>query len=53
MAIYSWPFLLDVIGMGWNLAMPTGRHHSASTRDEYLAASQQVVDRGLHPMAVS
>ncbi|MEZ4677942.1 MAG: extracellular solute-binding protein [Caldilineaceae bacterium] len=43
--LYSWPFLLDVIGMGWNseiteksgIAIPT-------TWEEYLLASQQIVD---------
>ena len=45
--LYSWPFLLDVIGMGWNseitdkagIVIPT-------TWEEYLLASQQIVDSG-------
>jgi ABC-type glycerol-3-phosphate transport system substrate-binding protein len=46
--LYSWPFLLDVIGMGWNsdLTDQAGITSIPTTWDEYLAASQQIVDSG-------
>lgn len=49
--LYSWPFLLDVIGMGWNSAITdkAGITTVPTTWDEYLAASQQVVDSGASP----
>lgn len=46
--LYSWPFLLDIIGMGWNseLTDQAGITSIPTTWDEYLAASQQIVDSG-------
>lgn len=46
--LYSWPFLLDIIGMGWNSEMTTAAGVSTipATWDEYLANSQAVVDSG-------
>ncbi len=46
--LYSWPFLLDVIGMGWNseLTEAAGITSIPATWDEYLAASKQVMDSG-------
>jgi ABC-type glycerol-3-phosphate transport system substrate-binding protein len=46
--LYSWPFLLDVITMGWNSEMTdqAGVSGVPTTWDEYLAYSQQVVDSG-------
>ncbi len=45
--LYSWPFLLDVIGLGWNSALTDAAglaDRPPATWDDYLAWSQQVVD---------
>lgn len=45
--IYSWPFLLDVIGMAWNseITEAAGLDNSpVETWDDYLARAQQVID---------
>ncbi|MGQ9550629.1 MAG: ABC transporter substrate-binding protein, partial [Roseiflexus sp.] len=49
--LYSWPFLLDVIGMAWNsnLTEKAGISGIPSTWDEYLANAKQVVDSGAAP----
>lgn len=49
--LYSWPFLLDVIGMGWNSAITdkAGITNVPTTWDEYLANAQKVVDSGASP----
>lgn len=46
--LYSWPFLLDVITMGWNSEMTdkAGISGIPTTWDEYLANSKTVVDSG-------
>lgn len=46
--LYSWPFLLDVIGMGWNseITEKAGIATIPTTWDEYLELSQQIVDSG-------
>jgi multiple sugar transport system substrate-binding protein len=49
--LYSWPFLLDVIGMTWNsnLTDKAGITTVPTTWDEYLANAKQVVDSGAAP----
>ena len=49
--LYSWPFLLDVIGMSWNSGLPdtAGISSVPTTWDEYLANAKQVVDSGAAP----
>lgn len=46
--MYSWPFLLDVIMMGWNSSMTdtAGIATIPTTWDEYLEASRTIVDSG-------
>jgi multiple sugar transport system substrate-binding protein len=46
--LYSWPFLLDVVGMGWNsgLTESAGIATIPTTWDEYLDLSRQVIDSG-------
>lgn len=46
--LYSWPFLLDVVGMGWNSEITdnAGIATIPTTWDEYLVASKQIVDSG-------
>jgi ABC-type glycerol-3-phosphate transport system substrate-binding protein len=46
--LYSWPFLLDVVGMGWNseITDKAGIATIPTTWDEYLVASKQIVDSG-------
>jgi ABC-type glycerol-3-phosphate transport system substrate-binding protein len=49
--LYSWPFLLDVVGMAWNSAITdkAGITNVPTTWDEYLANAQKVVDSGAAP----
>jgi multiple sugar transport system substrate-binding protein len=50
--LYSWPFLLDVIGMGWHsgLTAEAGLPDAApTTRDEYQQNAQAVVESGAAP----
>ena len=49
--LYSWPFLLDVIGMSWNsnLTDKAGISATPTTWDEYLASAQKVIDSGAAP----
>jgi ABC-type glycerol-3-phosphate transport system substrate-binding protein len=49
--LYSWPFLLDVIGMSWNsgLTDTAGISSVPTTWDEYLANAKAVVDSGAAP----
>jgi multiple sugar transport system substrate-binding protein len=49
--LYSWPFLLDVVGMAWNsdLTDKAGITNIPGTWDEYLANAKQVVDSGAAP----
>ena len=46
--LYSWPFLLDIIGMGWNsdIIETAGLTDVPTTWDDYLASSKQIVDSG-------
>ncbi len=46
--LYSWPFLLDVIGQGWNseITDKAGITNVPGTWDEYLTNSKQVMDSG-------
>ncbi len=50
--LYSWPFLLDVIGCGWHSGLTTkaGLPDKAPvTWDDYLAASKQLMDSKAAP----
>jgi ABC-type glycerol-3-phosphate transport system substrate-binding protein len=50
--IYSWPFLLDVISMGWHKGFAETAGVDAgppATWDEYLERSQAVIDSGAAP----
>ncbi len=44
--LYSWPFLLDVIGMGWNsdITDKAGISKAPETWDEYLAGAKAIMD---------
>ncbi len=46
--LYSWPFLLDIIGMGWNseLTEKAGVAAMPKTWDEYMASAKKVMDSG-------
>ena len=46
--LYSWPFLLDIIGMGWNseLTEKAGVTAMPKTWDEYMASAKKVMDSG-------
>jgi hypothetical protein len=52
--LYSWPFLLDIITMGWNNGQSTqaGVTSMPTTWDELLAASQQVISSKAAPYGV-
>src|SRR5262245_5268502 len=49
--LYSWPFLLDIIGMGWNSEQTAkaGITNVPQTWDEYLANAKKVKDSGAAP----
>jgi multiple sugar transport system substrate-binding protein len=49
--LYSWPFLLDIIGMGWNSALTdkAGITNVPQNWDEYLANAKKVKDSGAAP----
>src|SRR5579884_757466 len=54
--LYSWPFLLDIIGMGWNSDITdkagiTG--NPPSDWDTYLQFGKQVIDSGAAPYGVT
>ena len=51
--LYSWPFLLDVIGMGWHsgLTPRPGSRTAPRTWDEYLQNARTVVDPAPRPSA--
>jgi multiple sugar transport system substrate-binding protein len=54
--LYSWPFLLDVIGMGWHsgLTSQAGLPEAPPTTwDEYLQNAQSVVDSGAAPFGAT
>ncbi len=46
--LYSWPFLLDIIGMGWNsgLTEKAGITAMPKTWDEYMASAKKIMDSG-------
>ncbi|MBV9326708.1 MAG: ABC transporter substrate-binding protein [Chloroflexi bacterium] len=52
--LYSWPFLLDIIIMGWNAGQSSqaGISSMPMTWDDVLADSQQVVTSGAAPYGV-
>src|SRR5262252_5632896 len=52
--LYSWPFLLDIIIMGWNggQASQAGVSAMPATWNDVMAASQQVVSSGTAPYGV-
>ncbi len=52
--LYSWPFLLDIITMGWNKGQSDAAGITAmpTTWDELLAASKQIVDKKVAPYGV-
>lgn len=49
--LYSWPFLLDVVGMAWNSAQTAkaGLTSVPATWEQYLANAKQVKDSGTAP----
>ncbi|HEX6103236.1 MAG TPA: extracellular solute-binding protein [Alphaproteobacteria bacterium] len=54
--LYSWPFLLDVIGMGWHsgLTAEAGLPEAAPTTwDEYLQNARTVVESGAAPFGAT
>lgn len=52
--LYSWPFLLDIITLGWNKSQSDAAGVTAmpTTWDQLLAASKQVVDKKVAPYGV-
>src|SRR5262245_30567806 len=54
--LYSWPFLLDIIGMGWHsgLTAEAGLPETPpATWDEYMEAAKTVVDSGAAPFGAT
>ena len=54
--LYGWPFLLDVIGMGWHSGVTTEAglaDEAPATWDEYLANAQTIVDSGAAPFGAT
>jgi ABC-type glycerol-3-phosphate transport system substrate-binding protein len=54
--LYSWPFLLDIIGMGWHsgITATAGLPEAGpATWDEYLQGAQAVVDSGAAPFGAT
>jgi multiple sugar transport system substrate-binding protein len=54
--LYSWPFLLDVIGMGWHAGLSTQAKlpdTPPATWDEYLQNAKAVVDSGAAPFGAT
>ncbi|MBX6321192.1 MAG: extracellular solute-binding protein [Rhodospirillaceae bacterium] len=54
--LYSWPFLLDVVGMGWHSGLTTKAKlpdTPPATWDEYLANAKAVVDSGAAPFGAT
>jgi multiple sugar transport system substrate-binding protein len=52
--LYSWPFLLDIITMGWNKGQSDAAGITAmpNTWDDLFAASQQIIDKKVAPYGV-
>ena len=54
--LYGWPFLLDVIGMGWHSGITDEAgvgETPPATWDEYLANAQAIVDSGAAPFGAT
>lgn len=54
--LYSWPFLLDVIGMGWHAGVVSEAGLADTppeTWDDYLANSKTVVESGAAPFGAT
>jgi ABC-type glycerol-3-phosphate transport system substrate-binding protein len=54
--MYGWPFLLDVIGMGWHSGLTSRAglpDAPPATWDEYLANAKAVVDAGAAPFGAT
>jgi ABC-type glycerol-3-phosphate transport system substrate-binding protein len=54
--LYGWPFLLDVIGMGWHSGITTKAglpDTPPATWDEYLANAKAIVDSGAAPFGAT
>ena len=54
--LYGWPFLLDVIGMGWHSGLTTKANlpdAGPATWDDYLASAKAVVDSGAAPFGAT
>ena len=54
--LYGWPFLLDVIGMGWHSGVTTEAglaDEAPATWDDYLANAQTIVDSGAAPFGAT
>src|SRR6202521_2396643 len=50
--LYSWPFLLDVIGSGWHSGLTTKAclpDAAPATWDEFLAGAKKIVDSKVAP----
>lgn len=50
--LYTWPFLLDVIGMSWHSGLTTAAglpDAAPATWDEYLANARKIVESGAAP----
>ena len=53
--LYSWPFVLDIIGTTWNtnLTEAAGITDTPETWDQYLEFAKQVVDSGAAPFGAT
>ena len=54
--LYGWPFLLDVIGMGWHSGLTTKANlpdTGPANWDDYLTSAKAVVDAGAAPFGAT
>ncbi len=54
--LYGWPFLLDVIGMGWHSGVTTEAglaDEAPATWDDYLTNAKTIVDSGAAPFGAT
>jgi multiple sugar transport system substrate-binding protein len=54
--LYSWPFLLDVIGMGWHSGLTTKAglpDAPTATWDDYLANAKKIIDAKAAPFGAT
>ena len=53
--LYSWPFLLDIIGMAWNgnVTEAAGLMDIPTTWDQYLEGAAAIVDSGAAPFGAT